>query len=77
MFCFRGTDIANLSIIESPLENHLTSPSSSTVAVTKPVPKRVGRSVSESLASSRGTQLSSSPRKPSEDFGIRIPNGRL
>ncbi|KAJ9591849.1 hypothetical protein L9F63_001666 [Diploptera punctata] len=69
-----GCDITNLSIIETPSDSHVTSPSSSTVAVTKPVPKRAGRSVSESLASNRGSQLSSSPRKPSEDFGIRIPN---
>ncbi|PSN55922.1 hypothetical protein C0J52_00448 [Blattella germanica] len=69
----KGADIMNLSIIESPADNQTTSPSSSTVAVKKPVPKRAGRSVSESLATNKGTQLRDSPRKPTEDIGIRIP----
>jgi hypothetical protein len=51
------------------------SPSSSTVAVTKPVAKRVGRSVSECLATIKGTQLRDSPRKPLEDCSIHTPTG--
>lgn len=73
--CFRGADIENLSIIETAADVFVASPSSSTVAVTKPVAKRVGRSVSESLATIKGTQLRDSPRKPVEDCSIRIPSG--
>jgi len=70
----RGVDIENLSIIETAADALVTSPSSSTVAVTKPVAKRAGRSVSESLATIKGTQLRDSPRKPVEDCSIRIPS---
>jgi hypothetical protein len=73
--CFRGADIENLSIIETAADAFVASPSASTVAVTKPVAKRAGRSVSESLATIKGTQLRESPRKPVEDCSIRIPSG--
>ena len=73
--CFRGVDIENLSIIETAADAFVGSPSASTVAVTKPVAKRAGRSVSESLATIKGTQLRDSPRKPVEDCSIRIPSG--
>jgi hypothetical protein len=74
-FCFRGSDINNLSIIEAPSDTLVTSPSSSTVAVTKPVAKRAGRSVSESLATVKGYQLRDSPRKSAEDCSVRVPSG--
>lgn len=73
--CFRGADIENLSIIETAADACIASSSSSTVAVTKPVAKRAGRSVSESLATTKGIQLRDSPRKPVEDCSIRIPSG--
>ncbi|KDR11216.1 enhancer of mRNA-decapping protein 3 [Zootermopsis nevadensis] len=70
----RGSDINNLSIIEAASDALVTGPSSSTVAVKKPVPKRAGRSVSESLASIKGTQMRDSPRKSAEDCGVHTPN---
>lgn len=75
LICFRGSDINNLSIIEAASDALVTGPSSSTVAVKKPVPKRAGRSVSESLASIKGTQMRDSPRKSAEDCGVHTPNG--
>lgn len=75
LICFRGADINNLSIIETASDAFVTTPSSSTVAVTKPVAKRAGRSVSENLATSKGTQLRDSPRKPLEDCSVRVPSG--
>ena len=75
VLCFRGVDIENLSIIETSADAFVASPSASTVAVTKPVAKRAGRSVSESLATIKGSQLRDSPRKPVEDCSIRIPSG--
>jgi hypothetical protein len=74
LICFRGADISNLAIIETASDASVTSPSS-TVAVTKPVPKRIGRSVSECLATIKGTQLRDSPRKPLEDCSVHIPTG--
>ncbi|XP_069682486.1 enhancer of mRNA-decapping protein 3 isoform X2 [Periplaneta americana] len=62
-----GADITNLAIIDTAPDT-VTASSSSTVAVTRPVAKRAGRSVSESLVSSKGSQLRDSPRKPTEDI---------
>ncbi|PNF24120.1 hypothetical protein B7P43_G03248 [Cryptotermes secundus] len=67
-----GADISNLTIIETASDASVTSPSS-TVAVTKPVPKRLGRSVSECLATIKGIQLRDSPRKHLEDCSVHTP----
>ncbi|GLG98729.1 Enhancer of mRNA-decapping protein 3 [Gryllus bimaculatus] len=65
----KARDIKNISIIERAQETDETNVSASTVAVTRPLAKRPGRSISESIATGKGIQLRESPRKHEETNG--------
>lgn len=70
----RAIDIKSLKIISAADDVESLGSSQSVVPVTKPIAKRPGRSISESLATTKTSQLRESPRKLIDDSGIRQNN---